>query len=95
VDNSVGLGSPPGEIALHFVVVLVWTLLTGVAWNVGLGVYMGVIYGVQRLCRRMPVGRPGEICMACGYDLRMSRGACPGCGTAIPGGGGATDSLFR
>ncbi|MEM9296653.1 MAG: hypothetical protein AAGA57_12710, partial [Planctomycetota bacterium] len=74
----------PAEVAKHFAIILVWTLLTAAVWNVIILVYMAIVYGLQRLFRKMPTGRPGEVCAACGYDIHMSTGQCPECGEPIP-----------
>ncbi|MEM9253255.1 MAG: hypothetical protein AAGB29_12985 [Planctomycetota bacterium] len=67
-----------------FIVIYAWTILVAFVWNVLLGAYMLIIYGLQRLFRKMPTGRPGEVCAACGYDVHMSTGQCPECGEPIP-----------
>ncbi|MEM6334278.1 MAG: zinc ribbon domain-containing protein [Planctomycetota bacterium] len=73
-----------GEVVVYFVGIVLWTLLTALGWNLALGAFMAVVQLAQWNARKMPVGRPGELCMACGYDVHMSTGACPECGEPIP-----------
>jgi hypothetical protein len=89
------LATPLSHIAQYFVAILIWTLGVALTWNLILGVYMLLIYGLQRLFRRMPVGRPGETCLRCGYDIRMSSETCPECGEPIVHAAEITDRLIH
>ncbi|MEO0587107.1 MAG: hypothetical protein AAF078_05655 [Planctomycetota bacterium] len=78
---SVSVG---GSSTGYFIGLWLWFTLCMLAWVIVLAMLGIPVYGLQRLTRKMPVGRPGELCMACGYDVHMSTGACPECGEPIP-----------
>ncbi|HRX86212.1 MAG TPA: hypothetical protein P5572_14425 [Phycisphaerae bacterium] len=78
---STSIGSALSTDPQGFSATLLTTLVQGTLLNLALGVYMAIIYGVQRLFMRYPP--PAGCCAHCGYDLRASPQRCPECGTPV------------